>query len=116
MKHDVVAFGDHPLELNVLARVFARAFLKIVDEALLALRNTGAVLNVLVSSVAFDGLTRAAPVEHEVVECDHVALVAFQAAHHRCVHVDFAYKSPLIRATRGQRHDRICRKPNIRPG
>ncbi len=81
MKHYIVTFGDDPLEFNALARILARGLFKVVDEALLAVRNTGIVLYVLISGVAFNRLTWAALVEHEVVESDHILLVPFQVVH-----------------------------------
>jgi hypothetical protein len=46
MKHDVIAFRDHALENNALARILARRLFKIVDKTLLAVRNSWVVLDV----------------------------------------------------------------------
>jgi hypothetical protein len=88
MKHDVVAFRDHTLENNALARILARRLFKVVDETLPTVRDTWIVPDVFVSCVAFDRLTRAALVEHEVIEGHYALLVAFQAVHRHRTHVD----------------------------
>ena len=60
MQHDVVAFGDHALELDALARILARGLLEIIDETLLAVGDSGVVLDVLVAGVALERLARPA--------------------------------------------------------
>jgi hypothetical protein len=60
--------ADRPLEPNALARILARGLFKVVNKLLLGVRSLGIVLDVLVSSITFDGLMRVTLIEHEVVE------------------------------------------------
>src|SRR5207244_2711530 len=69
------------LELDALARVVAGGLLEIVDETLLAVGDAGVVLDVLRTGVSLDCLGRAALIEHQVVESDHIPFVAFRIAH-----------------------------------
>ena len=58
VQDDEVALGDHPLELDSLARVLRRHPLEVVDERLLAVADLRVVLDVLGTGVALDGLAR----------------------------------------------------------
>ena len=55
VQHDVVAFGDDPLELNPLPWVLLRHASEVLDERLLAVRHAGIVLDVRIADVLMDG-------------------------------------------------------------
>jgi hypothetical protein len=77
-KNYIVAFSDSPFEFHTLAGVIARGFLEIGDEAFLPVSYTRIVLDVAISRVSIDRFAGAALVEHEIIECHHVLLVALQ--------------------------------------
>ena len=83
MQHNVVTFSDHPLELNELAGVLAGHPLEIVYEPLLAASDMRIVLDVLGADIAVDRFRGATLVEHEVIECSDVLLVALEVRHSR---------------------------------
>jgi hypothetical protein len=80
VQHDVVTFRDNALELYALTWILARSFLEVGDEAVLSILHTRIVLNVGRASMALDGLARSALVEHQVIERDHVPLIASKSA------------------------------------
>lgn len=82
MEDDTVTLRQHAKELDALAEILARRVLDIVDEALLAVGDAGTALDVGCPGVPLDRLTRAAPIEHQVVELRHGPLVALQTAFH----------------------------------
>lgn len=84
VQHDIISLRDHVFEFHALARIFCRHALEMGDEGCFAIPDRRVVLDVLVAGVAFDGLRRAALVEHQVVEGRHRALVAFELVGHMC--------------------------------
>ena len=72
-EHDVVSFRDNALELHALAPAFPCGFFEGGNEAVLAVRHAGIVLDVGSTSLSLDGLARSTQVEHEIVKRDHVS-------------------------------------------
>ncbi len=83
MQDDVVALGDHALEVDALARVLLGHPLEVRDERLLAIGHVGIVLDVDIAHVLFDSFSGSALVEHQVVEGRDGRLVALEAITHR---------------------------------
>lgn len=76
-----VTFGNSSIDLNALARPFLCHPLEVIDEATLAVRNVGIVLDVICPGIEFDRLARAAVIEHQFVKGDDVSLVGSQIGH-----------------------------------
>ena len=68
----VIAIGEGPLDLRVLARVVMRHPLEILDEGLFAVGAEGVVLPVVVTHEPIHRFTRLRLVEHQVVERDGI--------------------------------------------
>ena len=79
MQDNVVSFGHDPLELDTFARVLSRHALKVIDERLLAISDTGIVLDVDLTDELLIGVGGLALVEHQIVESHHRRLVLFEA-------------------------------------
>src|SRR5712691_9599206 len=85
MQHDVILFSENSLEVNSLSGVFRCHPVEVGDERLLTVRDSGVVLNVLLTCESFDCFSRLALVEHQVIERNHVPLVLFKVNGHRSV-------------------------------
>ena len=85
MQNDVVALREHALELDALAGVFLRHAREVVDECLLSVANVRIVLDVLISHVLLDGLSRFALIEHQVIERHHGPFICFELVCHRSI-------------------------------
>jgi hypothetical protein len=56
MQDDVITFGNHSLECNVLARILPRHPLEVGDESLLAVCHSRIMLNIDIADIPLDSL------------------------------------------------------------
>jgi len=82
MENNVIIFRYRSFEVGRLARIFRAHPFKILDKRFLAVRDMRVVLDVLITRVPLDGLTRLTLIEHQVIERLRVALVLLQLAAH----------------------------------
>ena len=75
MQNNEIALCDHPFELNALAGVVRGHALEVLDERLLSVAHSRVVLRVGVADIGFNGFSRPAPIEHQVVKGRCVRLV-----------------------------------------
>jgi hypothetical protein len=68
--------------MDALAGVIARHALEVLNEALLAVRDGGVVLDICLADVSLDRLPRPGLVEHQIVEGDRALLVLLQPVGH----------------------------------
>jgi hypothetical protein len=68
VENDVVALGDYSFEMHPLAGILPRHPLKVGDERLFAVGDTGIVLDVDIARIFFDGFRWPALIEHQIVE------------------------------------------------
>jgi hypothetical protein len=78
MENNVIIFCYRSFEVGLLARIFRAHPFKILDKRFLAVRDMRVVLDVLISRVPLDGLTRLTLIEHQIIERLRVALVLLQ--------------------------------------
>jgi hypothetical protein len=85
MEHDEVILCNRPLKLGPLAGIFSSHAIEVVDERLLPISHMRVVLHVDVTGIPFNGLSRAIPVEHQVVEGHGIVLVLFESIGHGAI-------------------------------
>src|SRR5215470_12296087 len=81
MQNDIVCFGNDAFELDMLTGVIARHAFEVVYERLLAVGNTGVMLDVGAAGIARDRISWPALIECQIVESDNIPLVPVQIGH-----------------------------------
>jgi hypothetical protein len=78
----VIAFSDYTLDLHFFARILSSHTDEVVNECLLSVADARIVLDILVTDITLDCISRARLVEHEFVKSLGVSLVALESLVH----------------------------------
>ena len=94
MQYDVISFGNNAAKFDVLDRIFAVHPLEIFNKGFFTVRHHRIVLDVNITRIFLDRLTRPLLIEHQIVKSRYGYFVLFEIAHRFSV---FSHsKTPLF--------------------